>query len=397
MVLNGAPVVATEIHRRAAAWYERRNGRRDKAEYCYHRLHLGDFADLTNVVLKTTVLGDQEVRASIRASIDEFPIGAQRWLATQGFKVPPRILAQASRGERHAAAAAQIEDLLPYGESSAAEAERVFASVYKSLRDDSPQFGSIARSAGGRTDRSASPVFRAGARIAAQRGDLDEALSLIEKGLERAVRDGAPELTLGLLKERAWLYRDLPADQQADGFARLAEHARRRQDLGARIQHQAQSVRLAPFRIDPFRIMPGLAKLHELLSQATPRDVWDLVPALRGPVSLALTGQQNPWSGHGPGPETDTTPLLLAAPLRACVGHHEPVPERGVSGSPMPGRARQPAWRRQSARVGSPERTYRSKVFLDLFLHLCRLAIPDSLCRPANWTPWRAVTIEYGV
>lgn len=372
MVLNGAPVVATEIHRRAATWYDRRNGRRDKAEYCYHLLHLGDSADLAYVALRTTALHDQEARASIQAAIDEFPIGAQRWLATQGFKVPPGILEQASRSERHAAVAAQIEDLLPYGESSAAEAERVFASAYKSLRHDGRQFGSIARSAGGRTDRGASPVFRAGARIAAQRGDPDEALSLIEEGLESAARDSAPELTLGLLKERAWLYRDLPADQQADGFAQLAEHARRSQDLGARIQHQAQSVRLIPFRIDPFHIMPGLAKLHELLGQATPRDVWDLVPALRGPVSLALTLQRNPWSGYGPGPETDTSPLLLAAPLRACVGHQLSPFRNAV----FPDRRCQAALDNLLSvadlpRAGGPERTHRNKVFLDLFVLLC--------------------------
>lgn len=373
MVLNGAPMVATEIHQRAATWYERRNGRRDRAEYCYHRLHLGNSADLTNSLFTTTALGDQEVRASIQAAIDEFPVEAQRWLAARGFKVPDQILDQASRNELHAAVTAQIEDLLAYGESSAAEAERVFASVYKSLHEGGLPASSIARSTGGRTARSASPVFRAGARIAAQRGDTDQALSLIEEGLERAAQDGVPELTLGLLKERAWLNRDLPADQQEEGFARLAEHARRHQDLSGRIQHQAQSVRLAPFRIDSFRIMQSLAELHELLGQATPRDVWDLVPALRGPVSLALTVQQKPWSGYGPGPETDTSPLLLAAPLRACVGH-ELSPFRNAV---FPDRRCQAALDNLLGVadlprvVGGPERTHRSKVFLDLFLLLC--------------------------
>lgn len=361
MVLNGAPVMAAEIHRRAAAWYGLRHGIRDRAEYCYHRLHLASSADLADGALETADLRHPEVRASIRASIDEFPVQAQRWLATQGFKVPPGILEQASRDERHAAVAAQIEDLLPYGESSAAEAARVFASVYPT-----------ARSADGSADRAASPVFRAGARVAAQRGDASEALALIEQGLERAARDGAAELTLGLLKERAWLYRQMPPSQQADGFARLAEHARRRHDVAAKVQHQAQSVRLDTFRVDPSRLMAALAELHAMVGQAAPRDVWDLVPALRGPVSLALTRPQNTYSGFGPGPEADTSSLLLAAPLRAAVSHQRSPFRNAVF----------PDGRRQAAldallrvadlnRGDGPERMHRSKLFLELFLRLC--------------------------
>jgi len=272
MLLNGAPAVVRQIHASAAAWYSRQPGRRARAEYVYHRLHLGDYADLAADRLGRDELYDREVRASIQAVIEEFSVEVQLWLATFGFKVSDSVREQGSRDQEHASVAAQIEELLPYGARSESDAERIFELAYQNLRDDR----SVVRSVLGRVDRGASPVFRAGARVAAQRGDDEQALYLIERGLERAVRDSAAELTLGLLKERAWLFRKRPRADQAEGLALLSEHARRYQDLAGQIQHRAQWIDSR----DPV-VGSDMQALGRLLGQASPQDLWGLVPVLR--------------------------------------------------------------------------------------------------------------------
>lgn len=330
MLLAGAPAVTQAIHRGAVDWYGGQSGTRALAEHTYHLLHLGLLSEFDDY--KYHPLVDRQVRASIQAVIDEFPVETQLWLATQGLEVPPEVEAQASRDQKHAAVAAQIEDLLPYGDDALGEAERIFQAAYADVRTDGAGVRAVVRSVLGRTDQGASPVFRAGARIAAQRGDDRRALDLIEQGLERAARDGAAELTLGLLQDRAWLYRERPAVEQAKGLALLAEHALRHGHLVARLQHRAQSVRGQPGMAD----RADLAALGDLLGQASPHDLWNLLPAVGRAVAFA-TG----WSpGNGSFRVTSiyqetvttiggrsvrrsfssrTSPFTLAEPLAALV------------------------------------------------------------------------------
>jgi hypothetical protein len=270
MLLTGAPAVTRQIHENAVDWYKAQRGSRAAAEHAYHALQLGNPGLLRGN--NRDPLRDVDVRASLQAAIDEFPVDMQLWLAGRGLKVPGTVRTQASRDQAHAAVAAQIEDLLPYGESAVDEANRVFRAAYQTLR---PGF----RSTVGLGDRGASPVFRSGARIAAQRGNDEDALALIAEGLERASRDGAAELTLGLLKERAWLCRDTPPKRQEEGLALLAEHARRHQDLAAQIQHQAQWTYI---RHDD--TPDNLSILFNLLTTASARILWDLLPALERPI-----------------------------------------------------------------------------------------------------------------
>jgi hypothetical protein len=285
LMLNGGPAVIADIHRRALAWYGRvetfSRSHQDQAEYLYHWLHLrrGDQTGV-NVI---QALAQPEVRASIQASVDEFPVDSQLWLATRGFKVSPEVRVQASRDQDHAAIAAQIEDLLPYGERAIAQAAGIFEEAYAGLRDDRGSVRSAARSAFGLVDRGASPVFLAGARIAAQRGDEERALALIGEGLERAARDDDGALTLGLLKERAWLYRDRPPADQVDGLELLWSHALRQDDAAARLQYRAQSVAGAPGAVDA----ASLTALLEELLRADGLAVWQVVPALGRAVALA--------------------------------------------------------------------------------------------------------------
>jgi hypothetical protein len=256
MLLASAPAQVEQIRRRAVTFYSRQRDRRGRAEELYHRLHLGEWID-------DKELADREVRSSIQAAVEEFPLQVQLRLATLGFDVPLEVREQATREQRDESLASQIEELLPYGPSSEAEAQAIFASTQADLR-------------------LGSPLFRAGARIAAQRGDEQLALDLIERGLEGTVREGAAVQTLGLLQERAWLYRSRSRADQADGLALLGEHARRHQNPPALLQHRAQLI-----DPDDDAVEGDLIALGELLAQVDAEDVWGLVPAMRPAVELA--------------------------------------------------------------------------------------------------------------
>jgi AAA ATPase domain len=255
MLLTSAPAQVEQIRRRAVAWYARQRGRRGRAEELYHRLHLGERVD-------DKELSDQEVRSSIQAAVEEFPLQVQLHLTTLGFDVPPEAHKHATREQRDESLASRIEELLPYGPSSEGQAQVIFASAQADLRPGSP-------------------LFRAGARIAAQHGDKEQALELIERGLAGTVREGAAVQTLRLLQERAWLYRNRSRADQADGLAWLGEHAQRHQDRPAVLQHRAQSI--GP----DDEVENDLVALGDLLTQADPDDVWGLVPALQPAVKLA--------------------------------------------------------------------------------------------------------------
>jgi hypothetical protein len=193
MLLARAPAQVEQIRRRAVTFYARQRSRRGRAEELYHRLHLGEWID-------DRELADREIRSSIQAAVEEFPLQVQLRLGTLGFDVLPEVREQATREQRDKSIASQIEELLPYGPSSEAGAQAILTSVQDDLR-------------------LGSPLFRAGTRIAAQRGYEQVALDLIERGLEGAVREGAAAQTLGLLQERAWLYRSRSRADQADGLA----------------------------------------------------------------------------------------------------------------------------------------------------------------------------------
>ena len=260
LLLTSTPAQVEQIRRRAVAWYARRSDRRGRAEEIYHRLHLGDRVD-------DKELSDREVRSSIQTAIEEFPLQVQLRLATLGFDVPREAREQATFKQHHASLAAQIEELLPYGSSSESQAEAIFASAQNDLRH-------------------ASPLFRAGARIAGQGGDERRALDLIGRGLEYSIQEGAAAQTLGLLQERAWLCRNRSRADQASGLALLHEHALRNQDRAALLQHQAQTISLGDRPIER-----DLVVLADLLREADPDDMWGLAPALQPAVQAARWGR----------------------------------------------------------------------------------------------------------
>lgn len=256
MLVTSAPAQVGRIRRAAVEWYSQQSSLRARAEEVYHKLHLGDWVDDISLL-------DREVRPSIQAAVEEYPLQVQRRLATVGFDVAPAVLQQATWQEREASFASQIEELLPYGSHSEKQAWELFRSAQTEF-----QQGAL--------------LARAGARIAAQNGDDREALELIEHGLEYTVEHGVAAQTLGLLQERAWLLRDGALSIQTASLAQLNEHARRNEDRSALLQHRAQLVGLDNFIIDR-----DLVALGDLLGKAQPLDLWGLVPALRPAVVLA--------------------------------------------------------------------------------------------------------------
>ena len=373
LLLAAAPAVAKQIHERAASWYLQRPGRRSAAEYAYHALNLPNFADLLGPAASvglgasmgtrsTDLLEDKDIRGSVQAAIEEFPVAAQLWLATRGLRVPDSVRALASRDQQHASVAAQVESLLPYGESARQEAEQIFASAYESLRDYGPGLRSSARSVLGWADRAASPVFQAGARLAAQRGDDDRALELIGQGLERATRDGAADLTLGLLKERAWLVRDRSAAEQADGLALLDEHARRHQDEAAQLQHLLQTISISQVRAAGY----DRSVLQEVLSRTTADILWHLLPAA-GLAVASVTG----WSADDES-FSATAYVALATQLAAVVST-PPSPFRQAA-FPDPGcqLALDKVMQARNRLAHEPAPYPRAQEFLQAFLRLCK-------------------------
>jgi hypothetical protein len=251
-LLANSPAQVEAIRRRAIEWYATQPGLRAKAEEVYHRLHLGVLVDAKEL--------RGEVRSSVQAAVIEFPVDVQRWLATLGFDVPADAVERATAGERDAAAASQIEERLPY---SADDAWAVYQSAAAGLDG-------------------ASPLYRAGARIAAQRGDVETADRLLARGLAEAVADGSSQLALELIQEQVWLHRDRPPGEQERGLRDLADYAQRLNSRPAVLQHRAQSLGMSGSTARDLR------PIGALVSQAEPDDVWALTPALRLAVESAL-------------------------------------------------------------------------------------------------------------
>ena len=215
-------------------------------------------------------LSDREVRSSIQASLMEFPVAVQLWLSTRGFFVEEAIRQQATLEQQDASIASQIEELLPYGSSSEAQVADLVASFASSL--DRP-----------------SPLYRAGARVALQGGDMNAATQWIERGLEQSVSAGLTYLTLALLQERAWLDDGSPREVRVETLKRLADYAERHRSRQALLQHRLQTTDVS----DP-TFPRQLSALEDLLDQTGPQDVWGLFPAFRpavaGSVRLGQAG-----------------------------------------------------------------------------------------------------------
>ena len=159
--------------------------------------------------------------------------------------------------------AAKIEQLLPYGSTSVAEA----AFLANQL---------VSQETCGGT------AYRAAARVAFQEGAADRGLAMVEQGLSVTIPANETWGTLELLREKAWALRSTP--QEAATLIQLKEYARRHQDDSAIVQYLAQRYG----RAEPNVEMPtideerrsALAEIATRLDQLSVNQVWELVPAL---------------------------------------------------------------------------------------------------------------------
>lgn len=244
LLVRSQPALVDDIRRAAVAWYARRGSRRDRAEEAYHRIHLLDWPD-------PQLFTDSEVRAGLQAVMSEFPPETQRRLAGEGFQVPGSIMELASRHERDASAAAQIEELLAYGPSALESAE----SSYGRFRDDLAD---------------GSPLYRALARLAVERHEDPRARDLTGRGLEASVRSWTERESLLLLREDAWQAYLTGRGDRGVALDRLGEHARRFDDPASQLLYQLLAGGDAPV-------------LGALVEKVRLHEVAGLIPAF-GPI-----------------------------------------------------------------------------------------------------------------
>jgi len=257
LLMASEPGRVLRIRQAAVAYYGAMGGRRGDAEVAYHRLHLGE-------EVEESAFRDPEVRSSIQASIMEFAPAVQRRLATLGFRVAADVLDEASREEQEQAIAARIEAYIPNGPQAWSAARGL-------LQEQAAKLGHP------------SPLFRSWARVLIQTQDPAGAEDWIARGLEQAGIANDTDEALGLLVERAWL-EHVESGRAAPGtMTALAEAAMRHEDPRSRLL-----VRLLAFDPGDPAVATQLDGMAGVISQASPDDVWALVPAFREVVEAAV-------------------------------------------------------------------------------------------------------------
>jgi hypothetical protein len=256
LLVQKSPAQVNDIHRRAVKWYSSQHGLRARAEELYHRLQLRETID-------KSALDDRSIRFSIQTSISELPLESQLQLAGYGFEVAKQVLERGSAEQQEVGLAARIEQLLPYGGTSVADA----AIIANQL---------VGRATCG------GAAYRAAARVAFQEGAVDRGLEMVEQGLMITIPANETRRTLELLREKAWAFRSKP--QEAAALVQLKEYARRHQDGSAIIQYLAQSYGATEPNAETSSIDGGkrsaLAEIATRLDELSDLQIWELVPAL---------------------------------------------------------------------------------------------------------------------
>jgi len=247
LLVQSEPARVQQIRESAAAWYATQRGRRARAEMFYHLLHLGHSVSPTDLL-------DSEIRLSIQSAVSEFTVEVQLYLSGLGFQVPKEVLEQGSLQQQDDSLCSQVEDLLPFGKSSEADARGILQEVMDGL--DRP-----------------SPLWRAAARLAAQQGRNRDALSLIDKGTDLAIGSGLTRLTLDLTRDKAWLLRQIESRRLPQTLVSLNDLAGRHQDVAAMLQYRLQLIENKGDGANT-----ALAGLGGFLSGCTPAQLWDVAP-----------------------------------------------------------------------------------------------------------------------
>lgn len=259
MLVEKEPDRAAQINRKAVTWYESQyklmKKWRSKAEELYHRLQLRQTP-------QDSGFDDPDVRSSLQSSISELPAVAQRYLATLGYQIDPKILSEASREDQETALAAEVEALLPYGTRSVNRAQQLLADF--------------------KTDH-ASPLFAAAARVAAQQNRFTDAAELLKTGLEKAFLNFNSSQALTLLAEQAWLLRiEILDGGSPDTLQLLGDYARQYNQTPLILQHRIQVYNALDKRSGgSTEAQEALREIASLLNALNAHDLWSLFPLLQ--------------------------------------------------------------------------------------------------------------------
>lgn len=264
LLTEKAPAQVEDIRRAAIAWYSTQSGRRARAEELYHRLQLGEAIEKTDIA-------DPEIRSSLQASISELPMDAQLQLASFGLEVAAEVLKHASQEQTEAHIAAQVEELLAYGDSALDELHAITTEFTRRLDH-------------------MSVLFRAAARCAMQEQKNATALSWIEQGLNHAVGASNTAQILDLLSEKAWCLRTTPTDELSRTLDALGEYGARHRRRTALVQHRIQSLELGQLASSPGGAVAP-KELARMLGELQPLELWGLVPVLEGVLEPLVSTQ----------------------------------------------------------------------------------------------------------
>ena len=335
--------MARQIHRRAAAWYERQPGRRARPS-------ISTTDCISGITIHQEDLYDGEVRASIQAVIEEFSVRVQLQLSTLGLGAGRRPGAGEPRpgarvGLRPDRGAAAVRG------KGEARHKRSLIGVRTARRP----LGCPLDTRRARSRRS--PVFRSGARIAAQRamtaGPRPYRARLARRAGRRSGADARPA--------------------QGAGVA-VPGRAARRSGGGTRAARRARPAAPGPSRSDPvhgaidqcqrIRHPSDLPTLAACSARPIPRISWDLVPVLRPSSSVsapAAPGRRSNRSSGG----CELSSRRQESPFRFAV-FPDPAAQSALDGL-----------------LGADPRRRPRGDSGPIVLRLCGLAVPDPVRRRA--------------
>jgi hypothetical protein len=249
------PAVARDVSERAVRWYASQPDKRARMEEAYHRLLLGQ-------PIERSTISDPDVRASLQTYIADLPLRSQRLLATYGLRVDPQILERASREEKEAVLAEQVEQLLPH-QSGIPSALSLLRGYGKPVSD--------------------SPLWRSWVRVGIERSEDSTAFIDAESGLTEATAARNHVRVCELLSEKAWLCELAKRDTELDETLELLNRYVERLDVvPGRVQYHLQSARrrgvFGERRLDPL----WAASMMDLFGKSSPQDLFALMPATAG-------------------------------------------------------------------------------------------------------------------
>jgi hypothetical protein len=274
LIVAKEPAKVAEIHESAAAYYRKGEGQRAKAEYAYHRLHLG-------VRPTQRWFADPEVRGSIQASIADFPDAVQKRLLRLGFEVDPAVVGAAATDDKELAFIARVERRIALGLNAVQISYDEFSGH---LSDAEPSLR----------------MCTLGARLSAELRDAGLRTFWLKLAEPQALLSGDLEAALEFLSEQCWDRRGASAEGTDVGenkyLVQLQAYAGRLELEWAMAQsalHQLGAAR------GPNDLRMRRAEAAGSVVRLNADDLWAIFPALAEHIGAlgtkgddALNGQQ---------------------------------------------------------------------------------------------------------